>query len=84
MSQSLNKGLPLKEKMKNINTLTLSPVNKFKHLITNELQNSFIIYTYIYRDIFKATDVFTALHFTVTGASLATKCTRILLMTQHA
>jgi hypothetical protein len=37
-----------------------------------------------YRDIFKAIDEFTALHFTVTGASPAAKCTRILPVTQYA
>jgi hypothetical protein len=48
MSQSLTKGLSLKQKMKNINIPRLSPVNKFKHLITNKLKNSFFIYTYMH------------------------------------
>jgi hypothetical protein len=38
----------------------------------------------IYRDIFKAIDEFTALRFTVTGASPAAKRTQILPITQHA
>jgi hypothetical protein len=52
-------------------------------LTTHSFTKDFNV-VYVYKEVFKAVDVFTAPHFTATEASPAAKRTRILSMTQHA
>jgi hypothetical protein len=62
-------------------------MNNFKHTILLLLQCNvvkIVLFIFIYRDVFKAVDVFRALYFTASGASPAAKLTQILPVTQHA